>query len=131
MLHGSQGLWAHGDHGLCVALKQAVTRKEKERPMKFESLKPGMVVHATSRERMGHTMLKTVRVWTIKVLAVNQQLREVEYSLNGNRPTVGTERSYRKWRTKPPVLVEGLMGQKRIATRDELDALSLAIPNTI
>ena len=91
--------------------------------MKFDELKPGMVVYDVHSERMGNTMLRSVGVWEVKILSVAPDC--VTYSWNYNRE----QRAYRgsrvisKWRKDRPVLIrDGLAGQMRLETRAEAKA---------
>lgn len=90
--------------------------------MKFEKLKPGMVVYDVGSGRLGNTTLRTVRVWEVKIISVDETRREVTASWNTNTPRTYTERSYKQWREKRPMLVGTLMGGYRLANREEIKA---------
>lgn len=97
--------------------------------MKLEKMKPGQTLYDVQRRRMGHTTLSTVSVYEVKILEVHISPLGggSSYALaswNQNRP----EKFYRghaeRWRPKPPILIEtGMIGQKRLARRDEIAAM--------
>ena len=91
--------------------------------MKFEKLKPGMVVYDVGRQRLGNTMLSTVVVWSVKIISVDAEKRTVDAEWNHNRARIYRERDYKKWRAVAPMLISaGPFGGKRLATKDEIAA---------
>lgn len=90
--------------------------------MKFEKLKPGQIVYDLGRHKMGNTTISTVAIWEVRIISVDAERRRVEASWNGNRPRVFYESDARKWRERPPMLVEGFFGSRRLATREEIKA---------
>jgi|GEM_PF-1022030 len=96
--------------------------------MKFEKLKPGMVVYDVGRHKMGNTTMSTVAVWSVRIISVDTEKRRVEASWNGNRPKVCYEYEAKKWREKEPMLIRSPMGYARLATREEIKAAKLAAP---
>lgn len=89
--------------------------------MKIQNLKPGMTVYDVGTQVMGNTRIRTVSVWSVKIEAVDEALGTVTASWNGNRLRVFTERAWKKWRLKEPMLVNVGMRQ-RLATRAEIAA---------
>lgn len=88
--------------------------------MKFEAIKPGDVVYDVGTGNMGNTTLKTVRVWPVKVISIDDYKRTVLASWNSNPPMLFHEKSYKKWRVNRPMLIPTLLGGNRLATRDEI-----------
>lgn len=94
--------------------------------MKFEKLQPGMTVYDVGRTTMGNTTIKTVSVWGVLILSVNAEKRTVEASWNGNPGRTFYEGSWSKWRANRPMLIRGLSGRHRLATREEIAAAKAA-----
>lgn len=90
--------------------------------MKFEKLKPGMVVFDVGRHKMGNTTMSTVAVWQVRVISVDQEAQTVVASWNSNPARTYYSRSVAKWREKAPMLVRGASGRARLATREEQKA---------
>ena len=91
--------------------------------MKFEKIKPGMLVYDVGRQKLGNTTLSTVAVWSVKIISVDAENRTVEASWNYNPARTYSERDYKKWRAAKPILVPvGIFGGKRLATKDETQA---------
>jgi hypothetical protein len=84
--------------------------------MKFEKLKPGMVLFDVGRHKMGNTTMSTVSVWEVRVIEVHQD-RSITASWNGNAPKVMREREWSRLRAKRPELVRGACGVYRIKPR--------------
>ena len=95
--------------------------------MKFEKLKPGMVVYDVGRQRLGNTTMYTVAVWSVKIISVDAEKRTVEASWNYNPAHTYSDRDYKKWRAVAPKLISaGPFGGKRLATKDEVKAAKRA-----
>ena len=91
--------------------------------MKFEKLKPGMVVYDVHSVKMGNTNMRTVGVWLVKIVSIDTETRMVTASWNGNRAEKFSSRTAEKWREKEPLLIEtGFCGRTRLATREEIKA---------
>jgi hypothetical protein len=90
--------------------------------MKFEKLKPGMVVYDVHRHKHGNTTMSTVGVWTVRIVSVDHEAKRVTASWNGNSPKNFYYGEATKWREKEPLLIRGAFGTKRLATREELKA---------
>lgn len=88
--------------------------------MKFEKIQPGMKLYDVGTQKMGNTSVKTIAVWPVNVISVDPERRTVVASWNCNSPRTFTERVYSKWKSKPPILVQGPFGNKRRPTREEL-----------
>jgi hypothetical protein len=94
-------------------------RKDTEE-MKFENLKPGMLVYDVGRSKMGNTTLSTVGVWRVRIESVDVEARRVTASWNSNPPKTFYPREVAKWREKEPLLIRGSFGRARLATREEM-----------
>lgn len=96
--------------------------------MKFDKLKPGMVVYDVAKTKMGNTPLRTVSVYNVRILEVDLERRVVTVSWNGNAPRTysATSDAVSKWRAKRPMLVRSAMGVSRVATKEEQKAAQLA-----
>lgn len=90
--------------------------------MKFEKLKPGMIVYDVGRTKMGNTTMTTVSVWTVRIIEVDTEHRRVLASWNGNKAKHFYERETSKWREKEPMLIRSKIGYYRLATREEIKA---------
>ncbi len=88
--------------------------------MKFDKLKPGMVVFSVGKMRMGNTAIKTVVVRPVAIKSIDMQSRRVVASWNGNGDREYMERDVSNWREKKPILVSTVTGAKRLANREEL-----------
>lgn len=91
--------------------------------MKLENLQPDMTVWDVGRQKMGNTTLSTVCVWSVHIVSIDQERREVIASWNGNRCRRFGERQVKRWRASKPVTVANSMGRRRLATRAELKAM--------
>lgn len=90
--------------------------------MKFDRLAAGMTVYTISKERMGNTTMKTTVVRPVSIISVDTQSRAVRAIVQGGRERTYSEPAIRRWRESRPVLVPvGLFGQRRLATRKELE----------
>ena len=87
--------------------------------MKFEKLAVGMTVYDVGKTQMGNTTIKTVSVWPVRIVSIDEKARSVVASWNFNKPQTFYRRSIEKWREKEPVLIRSEMGRHRIATREE------------
>jgi hypothetical protein len=84
--------------------------------MKFEKLKPGMVIWDVHSYTMGHTKVRSVGCWAVKIVEVHED-RSITASWNGNQPKRIVERHWRKFRAKKPELVLNSLGAAKIKTR--------------
>jgi hypothetical protein len=87
--------------------------------MKFEKLKPGMTVYDVGRQKMGNTTSTTVAVWSVRVIEVDAEKRQVLAAWNMNKPRIFYEREVKKWRETKPMLIGTVVGGQRLATREE------------
>lgn len=92
----------------------------EEAGMKFDKLKPGMVVFSVGKMRMGNTAIKTVVVHPVAIKSIDMQSRRVVASWNGNGDREYMERDVSNWREKKPILVSTVTGAKRLANREEI-----------
>ena len=90
--------------------------------MKFEKLKPDMVVYDVHRHKLGNTTMSTVGVWKVRIVSVDNESKRVTASWNGNPAKTFFYGDVMKWREKEPMLILGAFGGARLATRDELKA---------
>lgn len=89
--------------------------------MKFEKLKPGMILYDVGRHKMGNTTVSTVAVWLVRVISVDAEKRTAVVSWNGNKPKTYQERGISKLREREPLLVRAGLGM-RLANREEIKA---------
>lgn len=61
--------------------------------IKFEKIKPGMVLYDRRRTKMGNTTMKTLSEWPVRILEVDAGARRFLMSWNGNAPEWRTEHS--------------------------------------
>ena len=89
--------------------------------MKFEKIRPGMVLYDVHRHKMGNTTRSSVGVWEVHVITVDAETRSAIVSWNTNTPSRWSERQISKLREHRPMMVDTGMGQ-RLATREEIKA---------
>lgn len=90
--------------------------------MKLEDIKPPMTVYDVHSYTMGNTYLRSLGCWPVRILEVDQRLRIVVASWNGNPKQSFYERQWKKWRVNKPVLVTVGSGRQRLQTREEKKA---------
>ena len=90
--------------------------------MKIEKLRHGMTVYDVGTQRMGNTSRTTVSVWTVRILQVDPGHRYVVASWNSGSERMFYPSAVKRWREKMPMLVDTVMGGKRLATRAEQKA---------
>lgn len=90
--------------------------------MKFEKLKPGMVVYDVHSHGMGNTTMRTLGVWDVRIISVDPVSRSCLASWNGNPAGQHFEYAIKKWKERRPYLVRTAMGNYRRPTREELAA---------
>jgi hypothetical protein len=90
--------------------------------VKFEKLQPGMTVYDVHRHKLGSTTMNTVGVWKVRIVSVDNETKRVTASWNGNPVKTFFYGDVMKWREKEPLLIHGVFGSKRLATREELKA---------
>jgi ribosomal protein L3 len=88
---------------------------------KIEKLTPGQVLWSVESGRMGNTTITTKNLYSVQVVEVDLEKRRVFASWNHNPPRWRYNVS--KLRVKKPVMVRGLTGRERLATRAELAAM--------
>jgi hypothetical protein len=94
--------------------------------MKIENMSDGQIVYSVERRKMGNTNISSVSVYRVQISMVSPESGRVLALWNGN-----PERWYRrseaeKWRVKPPLLVTGVVGNQRVATREEAKEINAA-----
>lgn len=89
--------------------------------MKFEKIRPGMVLYDVRRPKMGNTTASTVSVYAVKVLEIDGRCANVIW--NGNSASMMTASELERLHPTSPMLIKtwGGMGQ-RLATREEIKA---------
>jgi len=97
--------------------------------MKFESLKPGMVVYDIRKHRMGNTTINTLSLYEVRVLEVDHEKGKVTYSWNGNRSVVSSRYACEPWKKNKPLIIRSAMGYCRLATKEEKAAAKTAEGN--
>lgn len=84
--------------------------------MKFEKLQPGMTLYDVGSHRMGNTTIRTISVWTVRVIDVHPN-RTITASWNGNLAKLMYEHEWSKLRAKKPELERSAVGAYRIKRR--------------
>jgi len=90
--------------------------------MKIENLKPGMTVYDVRSHKMGNTTLRSMGVWSVKIISIDLEKQSVECSWNGNAPRKVYRNTWSKWKAKQPLLINSSFGRQRLATREEIKA---------
>jgi hypothetical protein len=70
--------------------------------IKFEKIKPGMVLLDIRRERAGNTTMTRLGKWTVKIVSVDEATRSAHVIWNGNREGRWSEGRLRKLYIKEP-----------------------------
>ncbi len=94
--------------------------------MKFESLKENTIVYDCHSYKMGNTKMRTLGIWTIKVISIDKEKRIVMAAWNGNAPRTYGAESVKKWLRDKPQLMRTVMGGYRRMTKDEKAAAKKA-----
>lgn len=61
--------------------------------IKFEKIKPGMMLYDRHAHKMGNTTLRTIGEWSVRILEVDATTRTAKVSWNGNPPETYRERA--------------------------------------
>lgn len=85
----------------------------------IEKLKPDQVLYTVSKGKMGNTTVQTVHVHSVRVVSVDLETRTVVASWNSNAHRTYREQQVKSWRVDKPHLVRSILGNYRLATRDE------------
>lgn len=86
----------------------------------FDKLEVNQVLWTVTKERMGNTMVKTVRIHTAKVVELDMDNRRALISWNGNRPRWVSEYHLKNYRVNRPLTITNkMMGYERLMTREE------------
>ncbi|MDO7833314.1 hypothetical protein [Providencia huashanensis] len=85
--------------------------------MVISKLKVGDTVWSITRHKLGSTNIPTVSVHPVLIVEVN------ETSVIHNKPKPFGLNSIKGWKKEKPVLIKGLFGSQRLATRAEVAAL--------
>lgn len=91
--------------------------------MIFDELKPGMIVWSIRRHKIGNTSLSTVSIYQIEIISVDPVSKSVTARCYGNGEFTCYKQMWSKWKKSKPVTIKTALGQHRLATRAELDAL--------
>ncbi|WP_262264171.1 hypothetical protein [Pantoea dispersa] len=89
--------------------------------MKISSLKPGDTAYVLYRHKMGNTTLSTLSVFQVSVKEVHDDY--VIANINGNASKKYRESEVAKWKKNKPVLIRSRIGNSRLATKSEKEAL--------
>lgn len=87
--------------------------------MKFEKIKPGDILYDAYKTRMGHTTLRTVSVFEVRIIEINPEGRCALVSWNTNSPRRMGARELEKLRGSRPKLVASSFGSHRFQTGAE------------
>lgn len=87
--------------------------------MKFEKIKAGDTLYDVHSYRMGNTTMRSVGVWDVYVVSINQAEGYALAKWNGNPAQRWDRRRLEKLRAKKPRLVTTFAGGQRLARRDE------------
>ncbi len=85
--------------------------------LKYESLKVGEVLYDLHSHGMGNTTMRSLGVWTVKILELTEYGALVSW--NGNSPSRWSKFELTKLRRTEPQLVTNKMGQQRLMTGAE------------
>lgn len=72
--------------------------------IKFEKIKPGMVLYDVHSETMGNTTMRSVGVWPVEIVSVDEHNRCAMVRWNHNPPRKWYERQLSRLRAKEPEL---------------------------
>jgi hypothetical protein len=87
--------------------------------MKFEKIEAGMVLYDVHSHKMGNTTIRSLGVWTVRVISVDKERKSARVSWNGNREETYYRAQLEKLKAKPPVLVRTSFGAYRRQTKEE------------
>jgi hypothetical protein len=87
--------------------------------IKFEKIKPGMVLYDVHTYQIGNTTLRSYGEWEVQIIEVYPETRSASVSWNGNRPEVWREKQLKGLRAKPTEMVRGFLGSRRPAKKHE------------
>lgn len=85
--------------------------------MTFEKLKVGDVYYDVHSYRMGNTTIRSMGVWTVKVLSLNPASETAVVSWNGNRSETYYRNDWKKLRVKQPEMETNAFGAQRLKPR--------------
>ena len=91
--------------------------------MKFEKIKEGMTLYDVHTYKMGNTSMRSVGVWPVLVVSLDETYKSAKVVWNGNthRQQTYYQRQREKLREVGPVLVKDGM-RYRLQTREEKKA---------
>lgn len=89
--------------------------------MVISKLKVGDTVWSITRHKLGSTNIPTVSVHPVQIVEVNET--SVVASWNHNKPKQFGLNSIKGWKKEKPVLIKGLFGSQRLATKAEVAEL--------
>lgn len=87
--------------------------------MKFEAIQPGMILFDVHSHKMGNMRMRTLGVWTVRIISVDPVLRRATVSWNGNSEQTFFESKLKKLKKEKPHLVRNFCGAYRLETREE------------
>ena len=90
----------------------------------IKKIQPGDVLYDAHLVGMGNTTMRTLAVFTVRIMRVAENGAWVSW--NGNPERFYSERSLKKLRTTKPITIRTGMGKVRLATRAEIAAMKKA-----
>ncbi len=83
--------------------------------MKFEKIRPGMVLYDRHKYRAGNTTMRVLGEWTVRIVSTDAATRTAVASWNGNPPQKWPERNLAKLKDwsmydECAVRTEGMLG---------------------
>ena len=93
--------------------------------MKIEKIKPDMTVYDCHSQKMGNTTVRSLGIWTVKIVSVDVEKRVVRARWNGNEERSYFQSSYSKWTEKKPILIRTHVGGWRKMTKEEKAAAKI------
>jgi hypothetical protein len=70
--------------------------------IKFEKIKPGMVLLDIHSQRMGHTTMRELGCWEVRIISVCSETKTAMVNWNGNSPKRWFASELERLYTKPP-----------------------------
>ena len=90
--------------------------------MKFEKLKPGMVVFDLWRHKTEDSTISTISIVKVCIISIDPGARTATAYWNNNSARTYSESKISRWHEKEPLLIRSTAGHARRATRDEIRA---------
>ncbi len=94
--------------------------------MKFDKLKIDTEMYDVHSYKMGNTTMRSLGVWSVKVVEIDFEKRRALCCWNGNPARWYSERNIEKLKQNKPVLISTAFGGQRRPTREELAEIKAA-----